>query len=382
MHIRSKSWQIASAGGTWRATGSAILLVFAAGCAAPGTPLPPTLNLPQVVSGTALTASRVGGEVRLRWTTPSKTTDKLPIKGAITAEICRDAAAPTKAKPGCSPVGRVQVEPGASEAADLLPSDLAAGQAKLLAYRIQLVNSAGRTAGPSPAAYAVSGPAPAPVDGLSGELTRDGVELRWHPEAAGGTVELDRTLLDPAKPAPQAKAVKGSMPAALSGAGKEPAEMRFRAGDSDAGGTVDRTVAIGHSYRYTVQRVVQVQAGGQTLEARSIPSAELQFAVRDVFPPSVPQGLVAVPAMAGATPAIELAWDADVEPRVAGYRVYRREDGSDWKRIGPDLVTEAAYSDSAVTAGRKYWYRVTAVSTAGNESAPSGDASETASALP
>jgi hypothetical protein len=168
---------------------------------------------------------------------------------------------------------------------------------------------------------------------------------------------------------------------ALSGVGKEPAETRLRAGESDAGGTLDRTVALDHSYLYTVQRVVRVQAGGQTLEARSVPSAALTFAVRDVFPPSVPQGLVAVPGMA-AGPAIELGWDADVEPRVAGYRVYRREDGSEWKRIGPDLVTEAAYRDSAVTAGRRYSYRVTAVSTAGNESAPSGEASETASAMP
>jgi hypothetical protein len=276
---------------------------------------------------------------------------------------------------------RVQVDPGAFEAADVLPPELAAGPAKLLAYRVQLVNAAGRTAGPSAAAYAVAGPAPAPVQDFSGELTRDGVELRWRPEAGGGTVELNRTLLDPAKPSGETKAAQGSMLDALSGVGKEPAETRLRAGESDAGGTLDRTVALDHSYRYTVQRVVRVQAGGQTLEARSAPSAALTFAVRDVFPPSVPQGLVAVPAMAGATPAIELGWDADVEPLVAGYRVYRREDGSDWKRTGPDLVTEAAYRDSAVTAGRRYSYRVTAVSTAGNESAPSGEASETASAL-
>jgi fibronectin type 3 domain-containing protein len=64
---------------------------------------------------------------------------------------------------------------------------------------------------------------------------------------------------------------------------------------------------------------------------------------------------------------------------VAGYRVYRRETGSaDWVRIGPELVREAAFRDLKVAPGRGYMYRVTAVSTAGNESAPSGEVTETA----
>jgi fibronectin type 3 domain-containing protein len=105
--------------------------------------------------------------------------------------------------------------------------------------------------------------------------------------------------------------------------------------------------------------------------------------VRDVFPPETPKGLVAVPGMAGdaatIAPTIELSWDPDVEPRLAGYRVYRGEEGSPgWVRVGPALVTEAAYRDLKVTPGRKYSYRVTAVSTAGKESAPSAEVTETA----
>lgn len=367
--------------------GLAILLAVLGGCAAPGPPLPPTLNLPQIVSGNSLTAIRVGGEVKLHWTTPSQTTDKLAVKGAITAEICREiVAGAVRAKAPCSPVGRVPVTAGPTDAADPLPPELLAGPPRLLAYRVQLINAAGRTAGPSPVALAVSGPEAAPVEGFAGEATKAGVELRWRP-ATAGSVELERTLLDPAPAKQEAKSAAGSMMAALSGSGKQAAETRLRAGDggADAGGMLDRTVEIGHEYRYTAQRVVRVNVGGQTVEARSVPSAALQFAVRDVFPPDVPKGLVAVPGTAGEAGAasIELSWDPDVEPRLAGYRVYRREEGSaEWQRVGPEMVIEAAFRDGKATAGHRYSYRVTAVSTVGNESAQSGEAAETAPGTP
>jgi fibronectin type 3 domain-containing protein len=78
-------------------------------------------------------------------------------------------------------------------------------------------------------------------------------------------------------------------------------------------------------------------------------------------------------------PLIDISWEPDVEPRVAGYRVYRRDTGdAAWQRVGPELVTGAAYRDATVAAGHRYAYRVTAVSTAGNESGPSGEAAETA----
>jgi hypothetical protein len=379
----------------WGVPGAAIFLAILGGCAAPGNPLPPTLNLPQTVSGSTLTATRVGAEVRLHWTTPTQTTDKLAVKGTITAEICREiVSGAVREKAPCSAVGRVQVALGPSDAADALPAELLAGPPRLLAYRVQLINSAGRTAGPSAAVMAVSGPSTAPVDGFTGEATKAGVELRWERQGTGnreqGTVELVRMLLDAPPAKRETQSAGGSVIAALSGSGKQSAETRLTAdgGGPDAGGTVDRTVEIGHEYRYTAQRVVRVEVGGQTLEARSKESAALQFAVRDVFAPDVPKGLVAVPGTVGGVgaeapiPTIELSWDPDIEPRLAGYRVYRRDEGSaEWQRVGPDPVTEAAYRDQKVTAGRRYSYRVTAVSTAGKESGPSSEAAETASGV-
>jgi hypothetical protein len=391
MHIRDKrrsGERRPGAGG-----GAALLLSFLAvgatlaGCASPGPPLPPTLNLPQVVPTTGLTAVRVGGAVRLDWTTPTQTTDKLAIKGPVTAVICRDAvganASRIPAKTPCAAVARVNVTAGASEAMDTLPAELTAGSARLLAYRVELLNAAGRTAGPSAAVFAVAGAAPAAVEGFAGHVTKAGVVLEWKREEQGTeSVALERTTLN-ALPAAAGKQ------AGLPGESRQTPVTRFRAGpgagsSGDAGGAIDRTAETGREYSYTAQRVQVETIGGQTLESRSAVSAALTFTVQDVFPPGVPRGLVAVPGFAGTEqkPAIDLSWEPDVEPRVAGYRVYRREaleDNSDrWEPITPELVTGAAYRDATVAAGHRYGYRVTAVSTAGNESGPSGAAMETA----
>jgi hypothetical protein len=407
----------------------ALALVLLVGCASPGPPQPPSLKLPEVVTG--LTASRVGDAVRLQWTTPSRTTDKLLIAGPIVAEICREmpAAAPSaSAKAGqsmgqgaaqgarksastdpCSQVVvREQESPGASEAVDVLPVELTKGSARLLAYRVQLRNTAGRTAGASAVVYAASGPAPQTVEELSGRATKAGVVLEWSPVVGGAeAIELDRTAME--SPAVTTTATTKTTAATtgsgstrksgLPGVAKEPTESRFRVsavGSNvvDAGGTVDRSAQIGHAYRYTMQRVRSVILGGQTLEVRSLPSAEVSVEMKDVFPPEAPMGLVAVPGFAGEAEvqvgeqaqraAIDLSWEPDMELHVAGYRVYRHDLDVDatnaWQQLNSLPAPVAAYRDLSVVAGRRYAYRVTAVDAAGNESTRSDEAVETAPA--
>jgi hypothetical protein len=379
------------------------------GCASPGPPLPPSLKLPEVVQAGTLTATRVGDQVMLHWTTPSRTTDKLPIMGPITAEICREpavgapAAGAKPAETACSPVvQRVRVAPGASDAVDTLPPSLMSGPTHLLAYRVQLRNAAGRTAGASLPVFAASGPSLQPVEDLRVTATKAGAVLEWKELEArdreGGTngvegIELDRTTLEPSAGENAGSGLQRN--SALPGAPKQPSEAHLRvemAEGLDSGGTIDRSVQIDHTYRYIVQRTRTAVVDGLTLEVRSIPSAAVTVPMRDVFPPESPAGLVAVPGMAGEgqaqTPAIDLAidlsWEPNMEPRIAGYRVYRRDlDGAApdaWVRLGSELVPAAAYRDASVVAGRRYAYRVTAVSDAGVESGPSREAVETAPA--
>jgi hypothetical protein len=367
----------------WRATCSVAtgaILALSIGCASPGPPLPPSLKLPALATG--LTAQRVGDQVVLHWTTPSRTTDKLLIKGSVSAEICRQVGVSTPAGKAarCSVVGRVDVTPGASEAEDTLPEALRSGPVSVLEYRVQLLNSMGRTAGPSAAVFAAAGPAPEMVEALQGRDAKAGVVLAWQPAAGTAeAVELERTTLT--APAKAAAPSNNGLP----GETKEPTEARFKAGGTqDPGGTVDRTAQIGYTYRYTAQRVETAKAGGQTLELRSTPSSVVTVAVKDEFPPEPPAGLVTVPGFAGEgekqAPTIDLSWEPDMEPRLAGYRVYRREADGAWARLGDGLVRVAAYRDLNVVAGTRYTYRVTAVSDAGLESGPSLEVTETAAA--
>ena len=426
-----------------------LLPIVLAGCASPGPPLPPSLKLPAVVTASGLTAERAGDVVTVRWTTPIRTTDKLLIRGLVEAEICRQtvtapAVGATAARPlaqnsaqaasastatasgtaksaaagPCSPVvARVQVEPGEeSEAVDPLPGALTSGPAPLLAYRVQLRNAAGRTAGASPAVFAAAGAAPETLGGFRGRAAKAGVVLEWSPEGSepGDTVELERTevgaevgaVAGAGAAANRAAPVKGAPPAAsrpggrvsnaptsrggLLDATKQPAEVRLSAGGdtgADPGGTIDRSAEIGHKYRYTAWRVRTVTVGGQTLELRSAPSEAVTVTPEDIFAPDAPAGLVGAPGLAGegdgAKAAIDLSWEPNPEPRIAGYRVYRRElDGDgrpvgEWGRVsGAELVTAAAYHDTAVVAGRRYAYRVTAVSEAGLESPPGNEVTE------
>jgi hypothetical protein len=295
----------------------------------------------------------------------------------------------------------VQVAAGAqSEAVDALPGELASGPARLLAYRVQLLNALGKTAGASPAVFVAAGTGPGPLDGFHATAAKAGVVLQWTPQAgvnASESVELERVTVGPSSSsAAAANASTAKSLAGGSGAGgllsppKEPTDVRLRAdsGGTDTGGTVDRSVAIGHTYRYTAWRVRTVEVGGQTLMLRGAPSTAGPVKVEDIFPPEAPSGLVAAPGFAGegdaARPAIDLSWEPNMEAHIAGYRMYRRDaDGATWQRIsGAQLVTTAAYRDAVVTAGRSYAYRVTAVSDVGLESAPSQPVQETAATRP
>src|ERR1035441_5878650 len=99
---------------------------------------------------------------------------------------------------------------------------------------------------------------------LGATAAKQGVVLEWRREAVSGeTVELDRTTVSVSGTAAAASQRRDALP----GAGKEPAESHFRAGEAagamDAGGTVDRTAEIGATYRYTGQPGRSVAVGRQ-----------------------------------------------------------------------------------------------------------------------
>src|SRR5579864_4176569 len=85
-----------------------LLAALPAGCASPGVPLPPSLELARPV--TDLRAIRKGNIVRLTWTNPSQTTDHQNLGHGGVVEICK--ALDTGIKACGSPVARIPFQPG------------------------------------------------------------------------------------------------------------------------------------------------------------------------------------------------------------------------------------------------------------------------------
>jgi fibronectin type 3 domain-containing protein len=114
--------------------------------------------------------------------------------------------------------------------------------------------------------------------------------------------------------------------------------------------------------------------------------------MRDTFPPKSPTGLATIPGLSDAANGsptaayIDLSWEPNSEPDLAGYLVYRqlaRPNGDPQGPLGkmtPLPIAAPAYRDVAVAPGQRYIYSVTAVDASGNESAPSAKAQEVAAA--
>uniref|UniRef100_E6PX53 Putative Fibronectin, type III n=1 Tax=mine drainage metagenome TaxID=410659 RepID=E6PX53_9ZZZZ len=369
-----------------------IALAGISGCGTPGAPLPPSLHLPQPASD--LSATRAGNQVTLRWTNPKKTTDHqtiAPIAGQIEALICRastDLQQPNPTKDSaCQPLQTLSVLPGKQTVfSDTLPSALASGAPRPLFYTVELLNQRGRSAGPSAPAEALAGAAPPPIQDFFAQPRADGVALGWQADGSKAPVRLHRRLLTPAPPKHSDSAF-----------GQQPAEPLERDLMVDAPGkrstsgakteALDTDIRFGQHYEYTAQRVVFASIGGKKLELDGAISAPVLVDTTDRFPPAIPRGLAAVfsatTGSANSINSIDLSWEPDTETDLAGYIVYRSEDGHIWQRISPPQpVLVPAYQDTRVLSGHTYYYAVSSIDQSGNESQRSVPTTESVPANP
>lgn len=131
---------------------------------------------------------------------------------------------------------------------------------------------------------------------------------------------------------------------------------------------IDAGLINAKHYSYKVHAVV---AYGDTLQPGDA-SQVVSGMPRDMISPPQPQHLVAVKIPDG----VKLVWQAVQATDLAGYRIYRREDGLDV----PELIAEVGpdqnqYIDKPMITGRKLFYTVTSVDAAQpvNESLPTGE---------
>lgn len=348
-------------------------LLGVAGCGVAANPQPPTLWLPAPVKD--LKAIRVSSDVRLHWTMPNNTTDKVALRGDQQAHVCWNFAPGFDAKT-CRAAGDGMFAP--DQPADLtvqLPSELTSGTPRAVAFYVQLQNHAGKTAGPSNAAWVASGSAPPPVTGLQLETRAEGVVLRWQPSAVkpGLVMRIHRQLVKTPS-APKPDEAKGVPPAE-----EQTLEVNLDGADGnsrDPGGAVDHDATLDREWKYWVERVARVKAEGHELEMAGQPSPTVSIDAKDLFPPAVPENLAVVgDAQARA---MDLSWTPDSDADIAGYVVYRRDvtTGGTMERIAPKVVVPPSYSDVNVVTGHKYAYAVSAVDLDGNESEKSGEVEE------
>jgi hypothetical protein len=343
-----------------------VSLVLLAGCASPGAPQPPSLHLPRPVID--LQAQRVGDNVQLHWTMPGDTTDGLALQGQRKVTVCRRIGAGI-----CTQVKSFPEMPKAKIAIeDALPPTVVKSSPELLTYEVEVMNDAGHSAGASNPAYAASGAAPAAVSGVRAEVTEHGVVLSWEQAVdMGAEVLLLRERSQNATAAPAAKRSTNPL------APKSEPDVQLLRVHTDAGGTLDASAVFGEQYAYTVQRVRKLTLSGQSVEVHSEVSAAVNVDVRDTFPPQTPQGLAVADPMRAAdgSYAVDLSWEPNTEPDLAGYFVYRRDTGTQAPsaRMNVQVLPAPAFHDAAIMAGHTYAYAVSAVDKDDNESARSAE---------
>jgi hypothetical protein len=358
---------------TLAASIAALAALLLAGCGMPGAPQPPTLNIPNRVAD--LSAVRSGNQVSLAWTMPVRNTDKLLLKDNVAVRVCRNQ---TNAA-GCNIVATLQLAPGSDAAyTDALPPDLAAGMPRAITYYVELKNRKGRSAGLSNGVDIPAGEVPAAVAGLSAEVRKDGILLRWSPappDAQSAAVRLNRKLVTP----PAEKSRTGPL--------ATPAEPPERTLMVETGGSTSRAldsdIRFGETYEYRAQRVVRIPVNGELLELASPISDPIRADAINGFPPGVPRSLAAVATTGenGNPPSVDLSWLPDTDIDLAGYIVYRREGDGNWQRISTaQAAVGPSFHDANVQPGHTYVYAVSAIGQNGHESARSAEAQETVSA--
>jgi hypothetical protein len=356
------------------------VFLFLAGCGAPGEPVPPVPPVPAAISD--LAAHQAGDGVELTFTLPSSsiTGEKLPASPAV--EILRgntrpDGSADAKSFrvvytiPGAL-VGNYQADGRISFTDPIAAEETKAHPGGAVAYVVRTRASQKRASGDSNVVTVRVYPVPALIATVEARITESGVELSWTPPsgtAAGDPINaitgyrIYRSEIHSPAAAASSAQVQSLPP------GKPESHPALLAA-SESESYRDTSVAFDHTYVYTVRSIIQVE--GKELESSDSPSVTVT--PRDIFPPAAPQGLVAA-LLPGATPdtvLVDLSWSINLETDLAGYRVYRSEqEGIKGQLITSDLLPTPAVRDTTVEPGHRYWYTVTAVDRAGNESAPS-----------
>jgi hypothetical protein len=354
-------------------------LICCAGCGNPRPPEPPALELPKMVRD--LHATRKGNTVKLSWTVPTKTTEAQTIRYLGPTRICRglDPAMKECGVPvGEAPPPKLSELPGTLDQnkiesatyVDTLPTSQLSSTGKIV-YAVEVLNENKRSAGLSNQVTVPAAPALAPPANFRADLSASGVTLSWDAVSPDpDTADLQHLYRIYRQEKDGRDIVIANLVMGVS---------QF----------LDHTFDWEKTYRYHADIVTIVKAspssncaGDQSAECAPQTSVEgddtmpVEVVAHDTFPPAIPAGLQAVYTDEGQQKFIDLIWSPNSEADLAGYNVYRHEEGTAPAQINLQPVKTPAYRDTNVQPGKKYFYSVAAVDVRNNQSERSQEASE------
>lgn len=305
------------------------------GCGYMAPPLPPALNRPERVED--LTALERGSNLIVQFTIPVMTTEGLPVNN-------KDRDIELRVGPPPVPFNmeawqrtsdRIPVAVNGNEKVARVVVPAAKYYGKTVDIAVNVHGPGGRSVGWSKFAIVPVVPALPTPEALTASNAPDAIELTWRANAPEFRIfrklvaDINWTLL----------------------------------GTSPKPSYTDNTIEYGKTYQYMVQSIQKTEQGYAESELSGVTTIQPV----DKYPPAVPVGVTAVPG----TRTIELVWNRNTEKDFAGYRIYR-----DGKQIAEGL-TAPAFSDRDVQPRVTYRYQVSAVDTAGNESARSAPVAAT-----
>lgn len=336
-----------------------LLALFSSACGRKGDPQPPLRIVPGAIQDLAV--DQQGNILRIRMSYPATTTSGAALGGVDSVELLQlarpaiDGEVPSvdasTFSAGAVPLmvlrgtelaaattgGQLQVQ---IPLTDPLPDP-----AEALVFGARSEKD-GRVSPMSNRAAIVPSAPPEPPSSLTLEPSGDGIKVGWRYD--GETAEAFRIY-------------------------RRDARVR---GYGDAVGTVDgeerewldRAARFGDRYIYTVRTLLVA-----TPPVLSAEAGEREIDYQDRFAPPLPARFVALPERG----AVRLRWERSRADDVAGYVIYRRDPGQQFRRIDDKLITGLEYLDRGLASGLTFEYRIQAVDRLGNESAPSQPVSAT-----
>jgi hypothetical protein len=356
---------------------SSFVILLAVGCGAPGEPTPPSPPVPATI--TDLSARQAGDAALLTFTLPYKTVagDRLAVAPAV--EILRGTVKPDGTI-DTKTFRVVYTLPGAladnytSKSVLQFSDPISPEETKLhpgapVAYRVRTRASQKRASADSNTVRVRIFPVAEHISSFEARITEPAIELSWtaptrlsggEPLSAISGYRIYRGEIDPASAATAAHDLSQA---------KWFSKLTLLA-SPDSNSYRDTAFDFGKTYLYIVRSVVLAENS----PIESSDSNLVIVTVLDIFPPAPPRNVIAA-VLPGAEPnalLVDLSWSINMEPDLAGYRVYRSEQqDTRGQPVNAELLPTPALRDTSVLPGHRYWYIVTSVDRSGNESSAS-----------